>query len=122
MAANEGHGGALCVAGYHALNGNSSHRNWPRAVRLFKEARRAGEFRANKHLAYCYEHGVFVEKDTKMAFTLREEAYEKGCALSPFHFAHCFELGIGVEPDMQKAAALYREAKNDPKLGTTYQS
>lgn len=79
---------------------------------LLHQARQEGDLLASYDLSDCYEHGIAVDRDPRMASKLLQEVYESGQVMSgAFHLTRYYELGIGVEQDLEKAAALYRELK-----------
>lgn len=71
-------------------------------------------------LGKCYEFGIGVERDAKMAFSLYEDAYnkyklepEKRDSHACIYLAYCYQHGVGGKQNLKYAKKLYREVGGD---------
>ena len=115
--ANAGHVKAILYMGLEYWNGNLFPVDNEKAYHCFVRAKEMGDMTAKYCLAYCYEHGLGVDKDIHKAEELYIQAAEEGekwgaIGLSNFYIHREKE---GIEPDYDKAIRLlelYLEEEN----------
>jgi len=80
------------------------------AVKLFKQAAKAGYLPSIANLGLMYMQGDGVEQDSSESFSYTKQAAELGDLQSIFNLGQFYRKGFGVEPNQQKAAQWYRAA------------
>jgi TPR repeat protein len=81
------------------------------AMRLLEQASAQGDCEAIRLLAYCYEQGEGVEKDSRHAAQLYREAAERGDKFAQFNLGVFYAGGLGGLPwDLDVAIHWYRKA------------
>src|SRR5436305_1724767 len=75
--------------GYRVAFGRNRNRptNWADAVRLWKQAARAGHGRAQFYLGTCYDLGRGVAKNVPMALKWYQRAAEHGHVVAMYNLA-----------------------------------
>ena len=68
-------------------------------------------------LGECYLQGIWVQKDTKQAFSLFLRAAEQEFDEAEFMVGECYRLGIGVEKDLDAAIKWYSDAAEQEHEG-----
>lgn len=84
--------------------------DYPRAVRLFRQAAGAGDARAKYCLGECFRCGNGVPRDRNAAFKWYLAAAESGNEDAYYTVACCYHTGDGVAADPEKAAAWLEKA------------
>ena len=69
-----------------------------------------GDAEAQCRLAYYYEKGKGVEKDSVKGVEWYTKAAEQGHSIAQCNLAACYKLGNGVTKDLVKAVKLYKES------------
>lgn len=67
-----------------------------------------GDAEAQCRLAYYYEKGKGVEKDSVKGVEWYTKAAEQGHSIAQCNLAACYKLGKGVAKDLVKAVKLYK--------------
>jgi|GEM_PF-6557345 len=101
--ASSGDADAMYALGYMYKTGDGAEKNYKKAVKLFKKARKAGNASASVNLANMYRYGHGVEQSYKKALELWEEAAAQGHATAQFNLARAYYKGLGVERDYLKS-------------------
>ena len=105
-----------------------SEEDQKKAVDLHKEiieGQRAGTG-ASRSMGHCYEKGIGVEKDLKVAIMCYTTAANKGDRYAQVALGHCYKKGIGVKRNIEKAIELYQsvagrgDAEAQYRLGVCY--
>lgn len=72
-------------------------------------------------LGKCYENGIGVPKDEKLAFEWYLKSAEQGNSLGQAYLGRCYRRGIGVAKDEAKGTALYnKSAEQGDAIGQLY--
>ena len=115
-AAKHNHINAIYQLGIELMTGKKIQSDFKRAFTLLNQLENnlitvmklKGKFFAP--LAFLYEYGLGVIKDTQKAFSL----YEKGTVFSDnnaeYNLARCYEKGIGTQINLFKAQEFYSKA------------
>jgi TPR repeat protein len=61
-------------------------------------------------IAFCYEEGLGLAKDTTLAVRWYQQALDRGYAQAAINLGHCYAVGRGVPQDQRKAFELYQRA------------
>ena len=69
-----------------------------------------GDAVSQRNLGYCYEKGLFVEKDTEKALEWYVEAAEKGDVLANYNAGQFYRTGDGVDKNLETAIEYYFSA------------
>lgn len=85
-------------------------KNYPEAVKLFDEARKAGNASASVALGQLYSQGLGVTKDDRMATELFREAAVRGHARAQAQLGLNYELGEGVAENWADAISWYQKS------------
>ena len=84
--------------------------NPEKMIEYLWEAASQGSIEGQSKLGYCYEEGIAVAKDTKLAVTWYRKAAEKNYPQALVNLGHCYATGRGVPMDEKKAFQLYKQA------------
>ncbi|CAB4390905.1 unnamed protein product [Rhizophagus irregularis] len=74
-----------------------------------------------RHLGYCYQYGIGIEKNEIRAFQLYKEAAEKGHINSKYDLGRCYLHGVGIEKNEIKAFELYKEVAQNGHITSIYE-
>ena len=89
------------------------HKDYIAAAELFEEAANMGDAASLCNLGYCYEVGLGVDRDTKMAVDCYRRAANAGSARAQYNLGVCYALGAGVSEDFDQAVEyMNKAAKN----------
>ncbi|GES72661.1 kinase-like domain-containing protein [Rhizophagus clarus] len=65
------------------------------------------------NLGRCYEYGMGVDKNDKLAFEYYQKSAEQGHIDGKFRLGNCFDKGIGTQINKIKAFELYKEVAGE---------
>lgn len=77
---------------------------------LYSSLQQPNDLEAQYQLAYRYEHGNGVPKDSKKACELYQNAANQGLAKAQNSLGACYETGSGVEQNLEQAIHWYEKA------------
>lgn len=104
---------AMTILGYYYLEGIGVEKNEKKAVSLFKKSITIAHEdigRAYNNLAYCYEYGLGVEADIKIAFQYYYNAARNHDNNAYVNLADCYLEGKGTEVQLDSALFWYQKA------------
>ena len=110
-AAQQGHAGAQCQAGYCYEKGMGTEQDSAKAFELYLQSAEGGDETGCNNLGFMYEKGLGCEKNTEKAVEWYRKAAEKGMALAHKNLAIHLEGGTGCEKDEKAALEHYRKAQ-----------
>lgn len=83
-------------------------RNVEKGYRILMEAKKKGILDVNLDLAFCYEHGLAVEKQCPAKdYELTKEAYGYGGLWASIQLAIYYQSGFGVRPSFLHSSKAY---------------
>ncbi|GBC07809.1 hypothetical protein RclHR1_07700002 [Rhizophagus clarus] len=65
------------------------------------------------NLGRCYEYGMGVDKNDKLAFKYYQKSAEQGHIDGKFRLGNCFDKGIGTDINKKRAFELYKEVAGE---------
>lgn len=102
--------GLTCFSICHIANADTQkaidalrNGNVENAVQIFKLDASTNDIQAQFYMGQCYEYGIGIEADSKLAFGMYRRAAERGHAPAMVELARCYRDGIGVEPNERRA-------------------
>lgn len=102
--------------------------NVDQAIKQLKTAAATNDVTAQYYMGYCYEHGIGVDADAKLAFNMYRRAAERGFAPAMEQLARCYGMGIGIEAnatradDWQKRYTARHDGSTMPDIGEAYRT
>lgn len=73
------------------------------SITMLKKMAAVNDVSAQYYLGNCYEHGIVIEADPKVAFGMYRRAAERGFPPAMFELSRCYSEGIGVEQNQSRA-------------------
>ena len=86
------------------------YKNYEAAVKWYRKAAEQDYAEAQYHLGNCYEKGLGVSAESKLAFEYFQKAANQGYAPAQYRLAICCEIGSGVNEDQNETVKLHRKA------------
>lgn len=81
-----------------------------KAVEWYQKAANQGHVEALYKLGVCYEQGIGIERNEKIAVELYKKAIKYNHIDSQFKLAECYKFGKGIKVNLEKAKELYLKA------------
>ncbi|HTS94315.1 MAG TPA: TIR domain-containing protein [Stellaceae bacterium] len=103
-------------------------KNYPEAVRLYKQAAEGGNARAQNNLGYLYSHGLGVDLDYNESMRWYRMAADQGDPLGQTNVGVLYQNGWSVNQDYSEALRWYRKAADqgfalaDYRIGLMYEN
>jgi len=111
LAAQQGHAGAQCQAGYCHEKGMGTEQDSAKAFELYLQSAEGGDETGCNNLGFMYEKGYGCEKNVEKAVAWYRKAAELGMALGHKNLAIHLEGGTGCKKDEKAALEHYRKAQ-----------
>ncbi len=110
--AEQGDPDALFRLGYRLAYGRQRPRpiDWQQVVSLWKQAARKGHSRAQFYLGVCYDNGLGVPQDIRLAAQWYRRAAEQGHSTAQYNLGFCYLEGQGVRKNGKSARNWFYQA------------
>jgi TPR repeat protein len=96
--------------GFRYYNGQGVPKDFPKALKWFRQAAEQSNVQAETALGYCYATGQGVAKEQIEAAKWYRKAAEQNFAPAEFNLGNCYVNGQGVAKDDAAAVKWYRKA------------
>lgn len=100
---------SLVLADYYLLHLNS-YEYLKEAVEIYQKMAKRKNALAQLKLGYMYEHGIYFDKNFKIAESWYSKAALQNIPLAQYLLANLYRLGKLGEPDIEKAKFWYKKA------------